>query len=133
MLALHAPHVDKLELDPDNLSESLEEEEFMKVLGNVTFSAFMLLVWFVVSAFKFFSFFFSLLVYWTYVSSCDFLGTRPSLPDIPLTEDYLPVLEIFYACTELEPAKRPTAGQIVQILENMADEKDNTKGKEIVF
>ena len=44
MLALHAPHVDKLELDPDNLSESLEEEEFMKVLGNVTFSAFMLLV-----------------------------------------------------------------------------------------
>lgn len=56
-------------------------------------------------------------------------GTRPSLPDTPLTEDYLPVLEIFYACTEAEPAKRPSAALIVNVLDSMESKKENTEGK----
>ncbi|KAG0717860.1 Lymphokine-activated killer T-cell-originated protein kinase [Chionoecetes opilio] len=71
---------------------------------------------------------FGLILWNIIVISCDFLGSRPSLPDTPLTEDYLPVLEIFYACTEAEPAKRPSAGQIVHILDSMTDDKENTKG-----
>ncbi|XP_063865654.1 lymphokine-activated killer T-cell-originated protein kinase-like [Scylla paramamosain] len=93
MLTLHAPHVDKLnpdssftELSESVLSDSLQEEEYLKALG-----------------------------------------TRPSLPDTPLTEDYLPVLEIFYACTEADPAKRPTAAKILQVLDSILEEKENTK------
>lgn len=39
MLTLHAPHVDKLssELSSDELSVSSQEEEYLKVLGNITF------------------------------------------------------------------------------------------------
>lgn len=56
-------------------------------------------------------------------------GTRPSLPDETLTEDYLPVLEIFYVCTEAEPAKRPKASQVVSILDFMGNKKEKTEGK----
>lgn len=56
-------------------------------------------------------------------------GTRPSLPDTPLTEDYLPVLEVFYACTEAEPAKRPKAAQVVNVLDSLRDNKEKTEGK----
>lgn len=66
---------------------------------------------------------------WIFNKLCNFLGTRPSLPNIPLTEDYLPVLEIFYACTEYEPDKRPTAAKILHLLESLLEQKDNTKGK----
>ncbi|XP_045103635.1 lymphokine-activated killer T-cell-originated protein kinase homolog isoform X2 [Portunus trituberculatus] len=95
MITLRAPHVDKLdsdfssdELSESDLSDSLQEEEYLKALG-----------------------------------------TRPYLPDIPLTEDYLQVLEIFYACTETEPDKRPTAAKILHILESIVKKKDNTNTK----
>ncbi|CAL4069449.1 unnamed protein product, partial [Meganyctiphanes norvegica] len=41
------------------------------------------------------------------------LGQRPTLPDTDLDDSYLPVLEIFYVCTEQDPMKRPSAKQIL--------------------
>nr|XP_045598850.1 lymphokine-activated killer T-cell-originated protein kinase-like [Procambarus clarkii] len=45
------------------------------------------------------------------------LGTRPALPDVVLGDDYLPVLEIFYACTEADHARRPSAKQVLHVLD----------------
>ncbi|KAK6638098.1 hypothetical protein RUM44_008523 [Polyplax serrata] len=44
-------------------------------------------------------------------------GTRPPLPDIELGPEYKPVIEIFYACTEQDPNKRPPASVLVDHLE----------------
>lgn len=49
------------------------------------------------------------------------LGTRPPLPDVILEDEYLPVLEIFYACTEPDPEKRPSAGQILHVIDCLED------------
>lgn len=45
-----------------------------------------------------------------------FPGTRPALPNIKMDDDYLPVLEIFYACTETDHARRPSAKQVLHTL-----------------
>ncbi|KAK7083023.1 hypothetical protein SK128_028251 [Halocaridina rubra] len=49
------------------------------------------------------------------------LGSRPQIPLSELDEEYLPVMEIFYACTESDPNLRPSAKQIVHSL-NCLDE-----------
>lgn len=46
-----------------------------------------------------------------------------------MTEDYLPVLEIFYACTEAEPTRRPKAGQVVSLLESIDNKNAKKEGK----
>lgn len=43
-------------------------------------------------------------------------GTRPSLPDVELGDEYSSVIEVFYCCTEQDPDKRPTARYLVQHL-----------------
>ncbi|XP_042213690.1 lymphokine-activated killer T-cell-originated protein kinase-like isoform X2 [Homarus americanus] len=59
------------------------------------------------------------------------LGTRPCLPNVVLDDDYLHVLEIFYACTEAEPHKRPSAKQIMHILHCFEEDiKDKIENKE---
>lgn len=45
------------------------------------------------------------------------IGTRPDLPDEELDSSYETILGIFYSCTEQDPDKRPTAQQLVNILE----------------
>ncbi|KAK4322128.1 hypothetical protein Pmani_007106 [Petrolisthes manimaculis] len=45
------------------------------------------------------------------------LGTRPPLPDTHLGTEYFPVLEIFNACTEMDPKKRPSARQVLRMIE----------------
>lgn len=55
------------------------------------------------------------------------LGTRPALPNVVLEDEYLPVLEIFYACTDPNPEKRPSAGQILHVIDCLEDlEMNNT-------
>ena len=47
------------------------------------------------------------------------LGTRPEFPDHLteyLDESYKTVLSIFYACTEEDPDKRPSAKMIIDLL-----------------
>jgi PDZ-binding kinase len=48
----------------------------------------------------------------------DALGTRPELPDdiSDLGAEYEKVLSLFYACTEENPDKRPSAKKILDIL-----------------
>ncbi|XP_071542684.1 lymphokine-activated killer T-cell-originated protein kinase homolog isoform X2 [Panulirus ornatus] len=58
------------------------------------------------------------------------LGTRPALPNIEMSDDYLPVLEIFYACTESEQARRPSAKQVLDILCSIEDQKKKTENLE---
>ncbi|KAG7173370.1 Lymphokine-activated killer T-cell-originated protein kinase-like [Homarus americanus] len=59
------------------------------------------------------------------------IGTRPCLPNVVLDDDYLHVLEIFYACTEAEPHKRPSAKQIMHILHCFEEDiKDKIENKE---
>lgn len=48
------------------------------------------------------------------------LGTRPALDAEALGSSYRRMVELFYLCTEEEPKKRPSAGQIVQALESNA-------------
>jgi len=50
------------------------------------------------------------------------LGTRPPLPDsIQLDESYRTVLEVFFAATNEDPKKRPSAEEILELLENKED------------
>jgi len=83
MLALHSPHVDKLEV-PDSDDED----------GDVDDSVYE-------QAFR------------------AALGTRPPLPDsIDLDQTYRTILEIFFAATNEDPDKRPSAEDIIGLLEN---------------
>lgn len=45
------------------------------------------------------------------------LGTRPPLPDFDYDDSYIPVLEILAMCTNEDPAERPSAKEIVQMLD----------------
>ncbi|KAJ8031307.1 Lymphokine-activated killer T-cell-originated protein kinase [Holothuria leucospilota] len=45
------------------------------------------------------------------------LGTRPPLPDFDYDDSYIPVLEILAMCTNEDPIERPSAREIVQILD----------------
>ncbi|KAJ9577104.1 hypothetical protein L9F63_006312 [Diploptera punctata] len=52
--------------------------------------------------------------------SSDFIskfGTRPQLPDTALGDEYKPVIDLFYMCTEENPSQRPSAKQIIKFLE----------------
>ena len=51
-------------------------------------------------------------------------GTRPLLPPCELGSEYKYVLELFYACTEQDPDKRPSASSIIDYI-NMIN-KTNT-------
>ena len=53
------------------------------------------------------------------------LGTRPELPSdlsIDDEEDYAPVLSVFYASTEMDPDKRPSAEAILRSLDKSETE-----------
>ena len=54
------------------------------------------------------------------------LGTRPSLPDsYEYDQSYRAVLEIFFAATEKDPEKRPSAREILQMLSNSESRDEN--------
>eukprot|EP00092_Neocalanus_flemingeri_P009630 GFUD01010367.1.p1 GENE.GFUD01010367.1~~GFUD01010367.1.p1 ORF type:complete len:343 (+),score=130.20 GFUD01010367.1:59-1087(+) len=54
------------------------------------------------------------------------LGTRPPLPDSSqLDQSYRTVLEIFFAATNEDPEKRPSAAEILDLLENKEDNDDS--------
>eukprot|EP00092_Neocalanus_flemingeri_P042102 GFUD01045891.1.p1 GENE.GFUD01045891.1~~GFUD01045891.1.p1 ORF type:complete len:305 (+),score=113.27 GFUD01045891.1:108-917(+) len=54
------------------------------------------------------------------------LGTRPPLPDSSqLDQSYRTVLEIFFAATNEDPEKRPSAAEILDLLENNEDNDDS--------
>ncbi|XP_076044442.1 lymphokine-activated killer T-cell-originated protein kinase-like isoform X2 [Oratosquilla oratoria] len=52
------------------------------------------------------------------------LGTRPEVPESVICDSYLPIIEIFYACTEEDPAKRPSAEQVLHHIKCL-DSKEN--------
>ncbi|TKS76336.1 Lymphokine-activated killer T-cell-originated protein kinase -like protein [Collichthys lucidus] len=60
------------------------------------------------------------------------LGTRPPLDAEALGSSYRRMIELFYLCTEEDPKKRPSAGQIVQALESNAP-LDKTPSEVIVI
>ncbi|KAG8011380.1 Lymphokine-activated killer T-cell-originated protein kinase-like protein [Nibea albiflora] len=60
------------------------------------------------------------------------LGTRPALDAEALGSSYRRMVELFYLCTEEDPKKRPSAGQIVQALESNAP-LDKTPSEVIVI
>lgn len=60
------------------------------------------------------------------------LGTRPALDAEALGGSYRRMVELFYLCTEEDPKKRPSAGQIVQALESNAP-LDKTPSEVIVI
>nr|XP_057934184.1 lymphokine-activated killer T-cell-originated protein kinase homolog [Doryrhamphus excisus] len=49
---------------------------------------------------------------------CARLGTRPGLAAEALGDSYRRMVELFYVCTEEDPKKRPSAAQIVKVLES---------------
>ena len=52
------------------------------------------------------------------------LGTRPDLPEDIIAKmgaDYERVLGIFFACTEVDPEKRPSAKQILDLFKEPGD------------
>ena len=59
------------------------------------------------------------------------LGTRPELPsDLELDEeDYAQVLSVFYASTEMDPDKRPSAEAVLRSLDESSKESAPTKSK----
>ena len=60
------------------------------------------------------------------------LGTRPELPSdwlIGDEEDYAPVLSVFYATTEMDPEKRPSAEAVLWSLDEFSKELAPTKSK----
>lgn len=60
------------------------------------------------------------------------LGTRPAVDAEALGSSYRRMVELFYLCTEEDPKKRPSAGQIVQALESNAP-LDKTPSEVIVI
>ena len=47
----------------------------------------------------------------------DAMGSRPNLPDyFAFDKSYENILSIFYACTDEDPEKRPSAEKLVEIL-----------------
>ncbi|XP_073349207.1 lymphokine-activated killer T-cell-originated protein kinase homolog [Pagrus major] len=60
------------------------------------------------------------------------LGTRPVLDAEALGISYRRMVELFYLCTEEDPKKRPSAGQIVQALESNSP-LDKTPSEVIVI
>jgi len=55
------------------------------------------------------------------------LGTRPPLPDtVDLDNTYRRVLEIFFSCTEIVAEKRPSAAEVLELLESTQGEVDNS-------
>jgi len=55
------------------------------------------------------------------------LGTRPPLPDtVDLDNTYRRVLEIFFSCTEILADKRPSAAEVLELLEGDEGEGDNS-------
>merc|ERR1712117_678848 len=60
------------------------------------------------------------------------LGTRPDLPSdlgIEDEEEYEPVLSVFYATTEVDPDKRPSAEAILRSLEESSVESASAKSE----
>ena len=60
------------------------------------------------------------------------LGTRPDLPSdlgIEDEEEYEPVLSVFYASTEVDPDKRPSAEAVLRSLEEGSEESASAKSK----
>lgn len=56
------------------------------------------------------------------------LGTRPALDSESLGGAYQRMVELFWLCTEENPQKRPSAAQIVQVLEsNMQTDNKNSE------
>ena len=54
------------------------------------------------------------------------LGTRPPLPDsAKLDQSYRTILEIFFAATNEDPGKRPSAEDIINLLDNKEDLDDS--------
>ena len=47
------------------------------------------------------------------------LGTRPPLPNITLGPEYQPLIELFCACTDEDPKKRPSANIALTYLESV--------------
>ncbi|XP_066533692.1 lymphokine-activated killer T-cell-originated protein kinase homolog [Hoplias malabaricus] len=54
------------------------------------------------------------------------LGTRPPLDTATLGGAYQRMVELFCLCTEMDPCKRPSAAQIVQVLESNAQVVDKS-------
>ena len=53
------------------------------------------------------------------------MGTRPNLPDyINFDESYENILGIFYACTDEDPDKRPSAKKLLEILDDESNEEN---------
>ncbi len=60
------------------------------------------------------------------------LGMRPELPEnlewVAKDEGYRQVLSLFYACTEQDPSRRPSAAAIVDLLKGSEEKKkEDTK------
>jgi len=54
------------------------------------------------------------------------LGTRPPLPeDVDLDDSYRTVLEIFFACTNEDPTRRPSAKEILQLLDQEPEDMED--------
>jgi len=53
------------------------------------------------------------------------LGTRPPLPeDVDLDDTYRSVLEIFFACTNQDPLRRPSAKEVLKLLDEESEDED---------
>lgn len=108
MISLHSPHIDKLDsIEVEEDDEDIDEEE-----EEAREAAFMAA-----------------------------LGTRPPLPDtVDLDNTYRSenypgvgifyycrrVLEIFFSCTEIVAEKRPSAADVIELLEGEEGEVDNS-------
>ena len=60
------------------------------------------------------------------------LGTRPELPSdlgIEDEEEYEPVLSVFYATTEVDPDKRPSAEAVLRSLEESSVESASARSE----
>ena len=55
------------------------------------------------------------------------LGTRPPLPSESMNnEDYMPVIGLFYCCTDENPDNRPSASTIIAALRPVIEERNIT-------
>ena len=58
----------------------------------------------------------------------DAMGSRPNLPDyFAFDKSYENILSIFYACTDEDPEKRPSAEKLVEILGLGTTTQESTK------